>query len=53
MKLATLKDGGRAVSLEFVPEPNRVTPPQSAGFALTSRCSISRADRFAMASISA
>jgi SAM-dependent methyltransferase len=32
---AALADGGRAATLEFVPNPDRITPPWSAGFALT------------------
>jgi 2-polyprenyl-3-methyl-5-hydroxy-6-metoxy-1,4-benzoquinol methylase len=32
---AALADGGRAVTLEFVPNEDRVTPPQAAGFSLT------------------
>ena len=32
---AALADGGRAVALEFVPDPDRVSPPESAMFALT------------------
>lgn len=31
---AALKDGGRAVTLEFVPEEDRVSPPAEAAFAL-------------------
>jgi 2-polyprenyl-3-methyl-5-hydroxy-6-metoxy-1,4-benzoquinol methylase len=31
---AALKDGGRAVTLEFVPNPDRVTPPQAAAFSM-------------------
>ena len=31
---AALKDGGRAVTLEFVPNEDRVTPPAEASFAL-------------------
>lgn len=31
---AALKDGGRAVTLEFVPNEDRVTPPAEAAFAL-------------------
>ena len=31
---AALADGGRAVTLEFVPNEDRVTPPDSAGFSL-------------------
>ena len=32
---AALKDGGRAVTLEFVPNDDRVTPPQAAAFSMT------------------
>jgi hypothetical protein len=32
---AALADGGRAVALEFIPDENRVSPPDSATFALT------------------
>ena len=32
---AALADGGRAVTLEFVPNDDRVTPPQAAAFAMT------------------
>ena len=31
----SLKPGGRAVTLEFVPNPDRVSPPMPAGFSLT------------------
>jgi ubiquinone/menaquinone biosynthesis C-methylase UbiE len=31
---AALADGGRAVTLEFVPNDDRVTPPQAAGFSM-------------------
>jgi ubiquinone/menaquinone biosynthesis C-methylase UbiE len=31
---ASLKPGGKAVTLEFVPNEDRVTPPATAGFAL-------------------
>ena len=31
---AALADGGRAVTLEFVPNEDRVTPPESAGFSM-------------------
>jgi ubiquinone/menaquinone biosynthesis C-methylase UbiE len=33
--LAALSEGGRAVTLEFIPEDDRVTPPPAAAFALT------------------
>ncbi len=32
---ASLGEGGRAVTLEFVPNDDRVTPPQAAGFSMT------------------
>jgi ubiquinone/menaquinone biosynthesis C-methylase UbiE len=32
---AALKPGGRVITLEFVPNPDRVTPPISAAFAMT------------------
>ena len=32
--LASLADDGRAVALEFVPNDDRVTPPQAAAFSL-------------------
>lgn len=32
---AALKDGGRAVTVEFVPDESRVAPPMHAAFALT------------------
>lgn len=32
---AALKDGGRAITLEFVPNDDRVTPPIAAAFSLT------------------
>ncbi|MCA1640584.1 MAG: methyltransferase domain-containing protein [Acidobacteria bacterium] len=32
---AALKDGGRVVTLEFVPDESRVSPPAAAAFALT------------------
>ena len=31
---AALKDGGRAETLEFVPNDDRVTPPQAAAFSM-------------------
>jgi ubiquinone/menaquinone biosynthesis C-methylase UbiE len=31
---AALAEGGRAVALEFVPNDDRITPPQAAGFAM-------------------
>ena len=31
---SALKDGGRAVTLEFIPNPDRVSPPQAAAFSM-------------------
>jgi precorrin-6B methylase 2 len=31
---AALKDGGRAITLEFVPNEDRISPPEAAGFSL-------------------
>ena len=31
---ASLNDGGRAVTLEFVPNDDRISPPEAAGFAM-------------------
>lgn len=33
--LAALKPGGKCATLDFIPNEDRVSPPQSAGFALT------------------
>jgi hypothetical protein len=46
---AALKDGGRAVTLEFIPEPDRVTPPQSAAFAFTMLCTTPAGDAYTFA----
>jgi hypothetical protein len=32
---ASLKSGGKAITLEFVPNEDRVSPPTAAGFSLT------------------
>jgi hypothetical protein len=32
---AALRDGGRCVTLEFIPDEDRITPPQAGGFAMT------------------
>jgi ubiquinone/menaquinone biosynthesis C-methylase UbiE len=32
---ASLAEGGRVVTLEFIPDENRITPPMAAGFSLT------------------
>lgn len=46
---AALKDGGRAVTLEFVPDANRVTPPIEAAFALTMLISTPAGDAYTFA----
>jgi len=43
---AALADGGRAVTLEFVPNDDRVTPPTQAAFALTMLASTKAGDAF-------
>ena len=46
---ASLKPGGRAVTLEFIPEPDRVTPPAAAAFALTMLASTPGGDAYTFA----
>ena len=46
---ATLAPGGRAFTLEFIPEPDRVTPPSTAGFALTMLATTARGDAYTFA----
>jgi predicted nicotinamide N-methyase len=43
---AALKPGGRAVTLEFVPNDDRVTPPMAAGFALVMLSSTHKGDAY-------
>lgn len=43
---AALAPGGRALTLEFVPEPDRVTPPMSAGFALVMLATTAAGDAY-------
>lgn len=43
---AALKDGGRAVTLEFVPNEDRVTPPGEAAFAMTMLASTPSGDAY-------
>ncbi|MBN9119855.1 MAG: methyltransferase domain-containing protein [Planctomycetes bacterium] len=47
--LAALAPGGRAVTLEFVPEPDRVTPPATAAFALVMLATTPRGDAYTFA----
>jgi ubiquinone/menaquinone biosynthesis C-methylase UbiE len=43
---AALKEGGRAVSLEFVPDDNRVTPPPAAMFSMVMLASTPSGDAY-------
>src|SRR5829696_8463485 len=38
--------GGRAVTLEFVPDPDRINPPPAAGFALTMLATTAAGDAY-------
>jgi ubiquinone/menaquinone biosynthesis C-methylase UbiE len=44
-----LADGGRAVVLEFIPNDDRVSPPESAGFALTMPATTPAGDAYTFA----
>jgi 2-polyprenyl-3-methyl-5-hydroxy-6-metoxy-1,4-benzoquinol methylase len=46
---AALAPGGRAVTLEFIPDADRVTPPATAGFALTMLATTARGDAYTFA----
>jgi len=46
---AGLAPGGRAVTLEFVPDPDRVGPPPAAGFALTMLATTAAGDAYTFA----
>ncbi len=48
---AALKLGGRAVTLEFVPNEDRVTPPQAAGFSLTMLAGTPAGDAYTFAEL--
>lgn len=43
---AALAPGGRALTLEFIPEPDRVTPPPTAGFALVMLATTAQGDAY-------
>jgi ubiquinone/menaquinone biosynthesis C-methylase UbiE len=47
--LGALAPGGRAITLEFVPDPDRVSPPPTAGFALTMLVSTAAGDAYTFA----
>jgi len=43
---AALAPGGRALTLDFIPEPDRVTPPSTATFALVMLATTARGDAY-------
>jgi hypothetical protein len=47
--LAALVPGGRALTLEFIPESDRITPPATASFALTMLATTARGDAYTFA----
>jgi SAM-dependent methyltransferase len=48
---AALADGGRAVTLEFVPNDDRVTPPESAGFSFVMLAGTPNGDAYTFAEL--
>jgi 2-polyprenyl-3-methyl-5-hydroxy-6-metoxy-1,4-benzoquinol methylase len=46
---AALAPGGRALTLDFIPEPDRITPPATAAFALTMLATTARGDAYTFA----
>ncbi len=48
---AALADGGRAVTLEFIPNDDRVTPPDSAGFSLVMLAGTPSGDAYTFAEL--
>jgi ubiquinone/menaquinone biosynthesis C-methylase UbiE len=48
---AALNDGGRAITLEFVPNDDRVTPPESASFAIIMFTSTPTGDAYTFAEL--
>jgi 2-polyprenyl-3-methyl-5-hydroxy-6-metoxy-1,4-benzoquinol methylase len=46
---AALAPGGRALTLDFIPEPDRITPPATAGFALVMLATTARGDAYTFA----
>ncbi len=46
---AALAPGGRALTLEFIPEPDRVTPPATANFALVMLATTAHGDAYTFA----
>ena len=50
---AALKPGGRAATLDFVPDEGRVSPPQPASFALTMLASTPSGDAYTLSELTA
>lgn len=48
-----LAPGGRAITLEFIPEPDRITPPSTANFALVMLATTARGDAYTFAELQA
>lgn len=46
---AALAPGGRALTLDFIPEPDRIAPPAAAAFALTMLATTARGDAYTFA----
>ncbi len=46
---AALASGGRALTLDFIPEPDRITPPSTATFALTMLATTAHGDAYTFA----
>ena len=43
---AALAPGGRAMTVEFIPEPDRITPPSTANFALVMLATTAHGDAY-------
>ncbi|MGB6974611.1 MAG: class I SAM-dependent methyltransferase [Terracidiphilus sp.] len=50
---AALKPGGRVATLEFVPNPDRVSPPQPASFAMTMLLTTASGDAYTLSELTA
>lgn len=46
-----LRSGGRAFTLEFIPEPDRITPPSTANFALVMLATTAHGDAYTFAEL--
>jgi 2-polyprenyl-3-methyl-5-hydroxy-6-metoxy-1,4-benzoquinol methylase len=46
---AALAQGGRALTLDFIPEPSRISPPSTAAFALTMLATTAHGDAYTFA----